>query len=363
MLGKFFRPGKASFIVGGQWGSEGKGAAAAFVARHLAEHGKYFQVVTTNAGVQSGHTSVHNDVKRVFYHLPTYPAISSTYGYKPIVFLNAGSVIDVDVLFQELRDYTDCCDELIIHPNAAVITDECRAMEMRNDSGQTRIGSTRKGVGAAIASKVLRSGVVAKDIAALRPFTDKNYTNFVNSRLLLNKACLVEIPQGYGLGIDAGFYPYCTSRNCTPMQAMVDAQIHPLNYGHTMMVIRTFPIRVGNIQGEHGRMLGTSGGCYPDQYELTWEQIGVEAEITTVTKRVRRVFTFSFIQLAQALAALSPDILYITFVDYLKKDRERLEEFMFRVVHTLKAQNQLPEIITQHGPTTSDAFLWPPGEN
>ena len=51
----FCVPGKASFMLGGQWGSEGKGAAAAWTASALDRAGRRFDVVTTNAGCQSGH--------------------------------------------------------------------------------------------------------------------------------------------------------------------------------------------------------------------------------------------------------------------------------------------------------------------
>lgn len=359
MLGQFCRPGKASFICGGQWGSEGKGAASAFVARHLAEHSKHFQIITTNAGVQSGHTSIHNNKKRVFFHLPTYPAIAAEYGYKPIVYLNAGSVIDPDVLVKELQEYTGCCDELIIHPLAAVITDQCREAEQCDDSRQTQIASTRKGVGEALSRKVLRSGAVARDVPFLRSFTHRGAYD-LNVLMQDGRAVLVEIPQGYGLGLNAGFYPYCTSRDCTPMQAMSDAGIHPQFYGHTMMIIRTYPIRVGNIKDDQGKMLGTSGRCYHDQHEIAWEIIGKPVEFTTVTNRPRRLFTFSKRQIEEAMGALRPNFVYLTFTDYV--DRKKLEDLSFEIKRIAAKLAIWPlEIITQDGPSTDDVSLWSAG--
>ena len=356
MFGSFFRPGKASFICGGQWGSEGKGAAAAALAKHLSEVGRHFTHVTTNAGVQSGHTSVHNGKTQVFFHLPTYPAIAAQYGYKPIVYLNAGSVIDVGVLFDELSRYHDYIHELAIHPDAAIVTDECKVMEMRPDGQQTKIGSTRKGVGAAIATKVLRAGVTAKDIPALKIFTRRLDLNNV---MQIGGSVLAEIPQGYGLGLNAGFYPYCTSRDCTPMQAMSDAGIHPAFYNTTMMVIRTFPIRVGNITNDEDMVIGESGGCYPDQCEISWRDIGVNPEYTTVTKRVRRIFTFSQLQLTEAMAALRPTVVYVTFLDYYKPgDRFKVEDLMLNIRHAAINAGIHVELIAQYGPSTDDARLW-----
>ena len=66
----FMRGGYVSTIIGGQWGSEAKGSAAAWTASELAKEGRRFDIVTTNAGVQAGHTSVHSGVKRVVFHLP-----------------------------------------------------------------------------------------------------------------------------------------------------------------------------------------------------------------------------------------------------------------------------------------------------
>jgi adenylosuccinate synthase len=98
MLNDFLRKGGASFLLGGQWGSEGKGAAAAFVATHLNNVDKGFDIVTTNAGAQAGHTSTHKGVTKVVFHLPTVSL------YRPCTtYLNAGSIINPDGLRDELR--------------------------------------------------------------------------------------------------------------------------------------------------------------------------------------------------------------------------------------------------------------------
>lgn len=356
MLGNFRYKGKASFVVGGQWGSEGKGAACAFIARHLAEYGKFFDVVTVNNGVQSGHTSTHGGVTRVAFHLPTYPLISATYGHRPPIYFNGGSVIDPDVLRRELDEFPSIGD-FFIHPNAAVITDDCRDAEMALDSAQTRIASTRKGVGEALSRKVLRSGTVARDHPWLKQFVRRID---LNDQLRAGASVLVEVPQGFSLSLDGKFYPHCTSRNCTVGQAMSDAGIHPQYYGETMMVIRTFPIRVGNIKYEpdnpNSILLGESGGHYPDQRETSWNDLGVRAEITTVTKRVRRVFTFSHQQLHDAMAALRPDIVYLTFCDYLKSAAE-VARVADAVQLTAKRLGMTaPEMIYQYGPTTADVY-------
>ncbi len=360
MFDNFRRPGHASFVLGGQWGSEGKGAAAAALAVKLTEQRDHFEVVTTNAGCQSGHTSTHQERTRVAFHLPTAAFYLSNH---PLVYLNSGAIIDPDVLAQELNEAGDLIysSDLIIHPRAAVVTQECRDAEMAPDSAQTRIASTRKGVGQALSRKVLRSGMVAREHPFLRRFTEK--TVDLNRMMRSGASVLVEIPQGYGLSLNGPFYPYCTSRDCTVMQAMSDAGIHPQYYGASMLVIRTYPIRVGNIeeteyvegQAVARTLLGQSGSCYLDQRETSWEALGVKAEITTVTKRVRRVFTYSHDQVAAAMAATRPDVVYITFCDYAK-NVSQLEEIVHGVCRAaLQLKMATPEFVFQDGPTTADA--------
>lgn len=352
-LDSFCRPGKADFLVGGQWGSEGKGAAAAYLAKALVELGAQrhmYDIVTTNAGAQAGHTSTHNGKTRVAFHLPTAALIAQDYGIRPLVYLNAGSIIDPQVLEDELRDAGFTPGQFVIHPNAAIITDGCRAAEGDRQSAQTKIASTRKGVGEALARKVLRYGLTAKDHPFTKQFVSREFS--LSHALKNGASVLVEVPQGIGLSIDGPFYPHCTSRNCTVMQAMSDAGIHPSFYGASMLVLRTYPIRVGNIV-EAGQELGQSGGHYPDQREISWNELGVRPEITTVTKRVRRVFTFSVDQMRDAMALTRPDVVCLTFCDYPGANRSGITEQIHYAAASVGMKGP-PTVLYQAGPTTDD---------
>lgn len=363
MLDDFLRPGRASFLVGGAFGSEAKGAAAAWLAATLAKEDKFFDIATCNFGAQSGHTSIHDGVKRVVFHLPTAPLVAG----RGTIYLNAGALIDPDVLVRELDEHYQTATlrgrehNFHIHPNAAVITDDCRAAEMHPDSVQTRIASTRKGVGEALARKVLRSGQVARDHPFLKQFVRRMD---LNAHMRDGESVLVEVPQGIGLSLNGPFYPHCTSRDCTVGQAMSDAGIHPEFYGTSMLVLRTYPIRVGHIERkalEHevGHMMGidvregSSGGCYPDQGETSWDDLGVKPEITTVTKRVRRVFTFSRQQLVHAMGLTRPSVVFLAFCDYGPPD------YVDRVVDYIRVAARsldLPglTLAKAYGPTTDD---------
>jgi adenylosuccinate synthase len=343
--------GRTSFIVGGQWGSEAKGSAAAWLAYELAKKGKQYDIVTTNAGAQAGHTSIHKSTRRVSFHLPTAPFIfQDEGGYNGIIYLNAGSVIDVPVLLDELK-LLKRTDNVFIHPNAAIITQECKDAEMDAASSNTKIASTRKGVGQAIARKVCRSGLTARDCPELKDFVRRLDLNWYMRE---GRSVLVEVPQGVSLSLNhSGFYPHTTSRDCTPAQAMSEAGMHPSFYGSCMVVLRTYPIRVGNIV-ENGEELGQSGACYFDQKETTWEELGQTAEITTVTKRVRRVFTFSAQQILETFIHTRPDCVFLSFCNYVRDPKylDYIERSIYDASKLLWFPP--PRIVYEFGPETTD---------
>ncbi len=292
------------------------------------------------------------------FHLPTASLISKDhfreYG---MIYLNAGSIIDPSGLVREIEEnkISTSKDNFAIHPMAAVITDECKAAENEIDSSQTKTASTRKGVGQALARKVLRSGMVAKDHPVLQRWVRRVD---LHDRLCSGDSVLLEVPQGVSLSLNhSPFYPYTTSRDCTPMSALSDAGIHPVFMGKTLLVLRTFPIRVGNIV-ENGETLGTSGDCFGDQEEITWEDLGVEPEITTVTKRVRRVFTFSGEQIRQTFRLCRPDVVCLTFCNYC--DQNTLGTILDKIRRAAESTNiRPPEIVLEWGPTTEDVQPWP----
>ena len=381
MLDYFAKPGKASFIVGGQWGSEAKGAAAAYLAQwhNFNDHKAGFAIATTNAGAQAGHTSTVNGETTVVFHLPTYSLYRDC-----LTYINAGAIVDTRVLEQELQANPRILKNgLVIHPNAVIIGQEDKEAEGRASSRQTQIASTRKGVGHALSRKVLREAMTFGSSALHKPLFDEWHPHIAQARIerldlngmmLDGHSVLVEVPQGIHLSVDSQFYPHTTSRNCTVSAAMSDAGIHPHFYHRSMLVVRTFPIRVGNIydNGDNPQQIGYSGDCFPDQQETSWGAVGVKPEITTVTKRIRRVFTFSEIQVAQAIALTRPNVIYLSFCDYLPGHRftvsaERPEpdegrgttvvdmiETLKRLSYRYGRRGEPVEILTGWGPSTDD---------
>ena len=139
------------------------------------------------------------------------------------------------------------------------------------------------------------------------------------------ESVIVEGAQGYSLSMYHGQYPYTTSRDVTPWQVAADCGL-PYRWASYIQVIgtlRTFPIRVSNRDG-------SSGPHYPDQVELKWEDIGLQPELTTVTKLPRRIFSFSQQQMQEALfhcGGYWNTRLFLNFANYVT-DKELLTEMI-----------------------------------
>lgn len=319
--------GKASVLIDGQFGSTGKGLAAAYAYMHKKVDSEKL-ICVTNAAPNAGHTTVLADgTKFVTFHMPTMGVLSPD----SRIVLNAGAIIDPELLIKEVQDLNVNPARVFIHPNAAVITPDDHDAEKDKSSSQTSIASTQKGVGAALANKVARRGKVAKDYYSFfSEFGFRMFDNDINEMMKNHGyAVSIETPQGMSLSLNNGFYPYCTSREVSVAQSLSDAGISPRSLHKVLMTMRTYPIRVGNIVDENGNMVGWSGPVYDDQMELSWDNFpGVEPERTTVTKRVRRIFTFSNKQFAESLLRLQPDYVHVGFCDYFKSQAE-FEDFVF----------------------------------
>lgn len=356
----FDGPG-AYALVDGAYGSTGKGAAAALIGMLF---GKQIDVVTTNAGPNSGHTGFHVEKpfmttegrtfvddavkwsKVVTQQIPVCAAVTRALYpmQRQVAYLNAGAVIDARILETERLEYGFNPRNLLVHPNAALI-------DGTDDADSTAaIASTNKGVGRAIARKVMREeSAVASYGLPLAPDT---LTVGLRPWNWQSDVVFVETAQGFSLGINQGFYPYCTSRECTVGQALADAAIPASRLRKVLMTLRTWPIRVGNTDK------GTSGGWYPDQEETTWEALGVVPELTTVTKRVRRVASWSWQQFEDAVRTNEPDGLWVGFMDYVKEETLQ-EKFLGELLARYGLiMGKVPDfILGSFGPLPSDVKL------
>lgn len=301
----FTAPG-AYVLVDGQFGSTGKGLIAAALAECFWNR---VDVVISNAGPNSGHTSYYNNEKIVLKQLPTFSVIAkmrSEVEYS-LTHLSAGAVVDTALLKKECLQYG--IESITVHPNAALVTPMDREIDKEN---VFNIASTGQGVGPALIRKLHRVplGIFGNGTFPDPDIACQRMPPFHSFR------CFLEIPQGFSLGINSRFYPNVTTRECSVSQALADAGMPPSFHRKTIMAVRTFPIRVGNT--EH-----SSGGYYPDQVEIDWTGLRVQPETTTVTGRIRRVFTWSKQQYRDSLEALAPDVVFLNFCNYLSLNELR----------------------------------------
>lgn len=305
-LEDFVIPGKINMVVDGQFGSTGKGLLASAIADC-----NHIDLAIGRLSPNAGHTFYINGKKCVTKMLP----VAGIMQKRSTIFLSAGSVIDVDILLKEMEEFSIDRDKVIIHPRAAIVTDEDKEIESE-ENGVKKIASTQSGSGSARASKIMRKNPLARNDKRISDMISHDY---VLSDILENDlCCLVETGQGFDLGLNFGLdYPHCTSIDVIPSAILADIGMHPRDIGNIAMCIRTYPIRVGNIT-DGTELIGYSGDVYPDSKEISWEDIGQVPELTTVTKRIRRVFTFSLIQYKRALFYIRPDYVFLNFVNYCK---------------------------------------------
>jgi len=256
------------------------------------------------------------------------------------VYLSAGAIIDRDILKAEAERYPDL--PIFVHPNAAIVTDEDKQLE---ETGPiARVAGTRSGTGEALVRKIRREsnaiavnslGYIAKNVVVQNHRMKPEHHPY-----------FMEVSQGFSLGINSHFYPKVTSRECTVMQGLADARIPPRHLARTYMAIRTYPIRVGNTDGY------SSGDWYSDQSETTWEELGVEPELTTVTQRIRRVANFSMDQFYDACHANDPDWVFISHLDYINHDRHPY--FIEDIQDAVDSMDKRCGIILGQGPKVTD---------
>jgi adenylosuccinate synthase len=188
------------------------------------------------------------------------------------------------------------------------------------------IGSTGEGVGAATADKVMRNPATILDHQYAKLFDswsgdpafmgvhmDYDTPRTLNIALREGKDVIIEGTQGVLLSLHtSGYYPFCTSRECTPQGMLAQTGIAQENAKQVekIMVVRTYPIRVG----------GNSGDL---PHEITWATLKKEsggyvkeAEITTVTKKKRRIARIDYAALQRTVMMTRPTALALTFFDY-----------------------------------------------
>ncbi len=300
--------GKLNMLIGISFGSEGKGNVAAYLGKN-----NDFALCISNNSPNAGHQFKNEEnVTETVKMLPVSGIVDKGCN----IMLGSGSVIDINRLLEEVERY-GVQDRLIISPYAPVVTDYCREYEREH---LKYIASTFQGTGAAIGLKAMRSKDIklAKDYPELKKWIRPDYSDLIMKCIGGGGTGLVEICQGYGLTVDSEHYPYTTSRCVNVGQSLAYLDLPPSMVGDVIGIARSYIIRVGNVEG------GTSGSTFDDSHEITWDELSQKLgrnvlEMTTVTKRVRRVFTFSKKLFEMGVRRNGVNVAFLTFVDYLTK--------------------------------------------
>lgn len=231
-------------LVGGQYGSEGKGHVASYLARPYA-------CLVRVGGPNAGHKVCEEDgTIYTFHQLP-----SGTKRTSAAIVLGPGAVLSIDRLITEIRDCRIEPARLSVDPQALVI----ERQDIRAESGALvkKIGSTGQGVGAATARKVLRSAAkpavrLAKDIPELAPYIRDSCEVF--DRLFAHgERIFVEGTQGSGLSLHHGTFP--SSRRVTRPSAVAWRKRASHRVGCVESFSSTAPIRfVSRILKERHRV-------------------------------------------------------------------------------------------------------------
>lgn len=260
-------------VVGGQYGSEGKGAVVGFLARDTDHRTTVIRV----AGPNAGHTAYAPDGTE--WKLRAVPVAAVT-SKDCKLHIAAGSEIDPSVLADEVTRLDEAghgvSDRLTVHPAATILLPDNIATEVMTGI-VGRIGSTGKGIGAARAARIMRTAPTAGELFKHRP---KILSEDGPFDIYEPSSVIIEGTQGYGLGLHTRQYPQVTSSDCRAVDFLGMAGISPWSLDvdsfRVIVVARMYPIRVA----------GNSG---PMKDETTWQDLGLPDEHTTVTGRVRRV--------------------------------------------------------------------------
>ena len=327
-------------VVGSQWGDEGKGK----IVDWLSEQADV--VVRFQGGHNAGHTLV---IDGTTYKLSLLP--SGVVRNKLSVIGN-GVVLDPRALVAEVEHLKSqgvvvTPESLRIAENVTLILPLHQELDAIRESGASKIGTTKRGIGPAYEDKVGRRAIRLMDLADLpvlggkidrlllhhnairrgldlpeiEPKTVYNHLAAVAPKVLPymdsvwslldgkrreGKRILFEGAQGALLDVDHGTYPYVTSSNTVAAQAATGSGLGPGAIGYVLGICKAYTTRVGEGPfpteqlNEIGKTLGTRG-----------KEFGV------VTGRPRRCGWFDAVLVRQTVRTSGINGIALTKLDIL----------------------------------------------
>ena len=325
-------------VIGLQWGDEGKGK----IVDYLSEN---FDLVTRyQGGNNAGHTVIVEDIT---YKLNLIP--SGVIRGK-VCFLGQGIVLDPDHFIQEYKKINEKIADpsIYLSSNIPLILNYHKQLDRINESiltGESKIGTTSKGIGPAYQDKVGRKSIKLYDLinphslkeklSSIKKFYDPILKTFdedlidIDKNLELlnnflfqvknlivdnnvikkdysNKKILFEGAQGALLDLDHGSYPFVTSSNTISSNISIGSGLQ-VDY-ETIGIFKAYATRVGN-------------GPFPSElFDKIGDYIADKGvEFGTVTKRKRRCGWLDLVSLKYSCEINNVKELCITKVDVLNE--------------------------------------------
>jgi adenylosuccinate synthase len=334
-------------LIGGQYGSEGKGN----IVGHIAPE---YDLLVRVGGPNAGHQVFAEPFPEKYFHLPS----GTKRAPNARLLLGPGAVINPKKLLEEIARHGVERDRLTIDAQAMIITDEDMTEEKERFEN---ISSTAQGVGIASARKMTGrsdykdgAAFLAKDCSDLAPFIG-SAREVLADAFVRGDRVLLEGTQGSSLSLHHGSYPHVTTRDTTVSGCLADAGIAPSNVRKIIMVCRTYPIRVG----------GPSG---PMEFEVSMEDIHrrssipldplKEAERTTTTNKPRRIAEFDWVQFKHSVQLNGPTDIALTFVDYFGIENRSAFRFEQLNEETIKFVEEVERVSGRPVSLLSTSFNW-----
>lgn len=298
---------RVDVLLGLQWGDEGKGKIVDVLCP------QYDMIARFQGGPNAGHTLEFDGKKYVLNTIP-----SGVFNDKTLNLIGNGVVIDPVIFKKEIDKLREngydpiAKGKLVIAKKAHLILPTHRLLDAASESrmGNSKIGSTLKGIGPTYQDKIGRSGLRVGDtmmpdfkekydtliskhleilshydvdtdfseyekqwfegIELLRSMQQVDSEHLVNKYLKEGKKVLAEGAQGTLLDIDFGSYPYVTSSNTTTAGACTGLGVAPSKIGGVIGIFKAYCTRVGggpfpteldNEIGEELRKIGHEFGA------------------------------------------------------------------------------------------------------
>lgn len=272
---------KIDVLLGLQWGDEGKGKVVDVLTP------RYDVVARFQGGPNAGHTLIFDNKHFVLKSIPS----GVFQGDKQNIIGN-GMVIDAALFKAEAEALENAGinlkDRLLISKKAHLILPTHRLLDsaIEASKGDSKVGTTGRGIGPTYTDKVARTGVRIGDllrpdfqeryeatkamhertlknlnfecdlapieaawkegIEYIKQFTFVDSEHFVNNLLREGKSLLCEGAQGTMLDIDFGSYPFVTSSNTVCAGACTGLGIAPNRIGKVYGIMKAYCTRVGS---------------------------------------------------------------------------------------------------------------------